>query len=67
MTAEGTTITITTPTHADLERMAEDGHDIVHSDPSLMTDISKALAGGVVAHVQAYRAQPEIEAEGGIL
>jgi len=65
MTGEGTTIT--TPTQPDLERMAEDGHDIVHPDPSLMSDISKALAGGVVAHVQAYRTQPEIEVEGEIL
>jgi ribulose-5-phosphate 4-epimerase/fuculose-1-phosphate aldolase len=67
MTGEGTTITITTPTQADLERMAEDGHDIVRSDPSLMSDISEVLAGGVVAHLQAYRAQPEIEVEGEIL
>ena len=67
MTGEGTTITITTPTQPDLERMAEDGYDIVHSDPSLMSDISNVLAGGVAAHLQAYRTRPEIEVEGEIL
>jgi hypothetical protein len=67
MSGEGTTIKITTPTQPDLERMAEDGHDIVHSDPSLMSDISKVLAGGLVEHLHAYRTRPEIEVEGDIL
>jgi len=67
MTGEGTTIAIITPTQADLERMAEDGDDIVHSDPGLMRDISEVLAGGVVAQLQTCRTQAEIEVEGDII
>jgi|GEM_PF-6881301 hypothetical protein len=64
MTAEGVDTTITTPNQAALEIMAEDGSDMVYSDPGLMREISQGLVGGVVAHVRAYRAQPAIQAEG---
>jgi hypothetical protein len=60
-------ITIIMPNQLDLERMAEDGADIVHSDTSLMREITQGVTSGVAARIRAYEAQPPVELEGEIL
>jgi hypothetical protein len=61
MTGEGMTTTITTPIQADLERMAEDGADVVHTDQELLTELNNGFALQLAEHVRAY--QPKILAE----
>lgn len=65
MTGEGTTII--TPTQVDLERMAEDGPEMVVSDPGRMKELSAIVSQGALEHALAYRdAHPQLDIEGDI-
>lgn len=56
------------PTQAQLEAMAEDGPEMVVSDPDRMRELSDAARQGVLKRALAYRdAHPQPDIEGVIL